>query len=212
MWLRGKIIWHERCPSTSGICRIACYRTVGTRSWCNTFTHMCNKNNLTAFVSYINTRFSRLHIILQKFPRKMFLGFHLLICRPTSNLIITRILLFQNYIHYGDVIMGEMASQITSLTIVYSTVYSGTDHTKHQSSASLAFVREIHRWPRNSPPKWPVTRKMFPFDDVIMTTVDFSVVSLQRFPVCLKFDLTFKLRLPRSRYGNDIVNKITIIW
>ena len=39
---------------------------------------------------------------------------------------------------------------------------------KYQSSASLAFVRGIHRWPVNSPHKWPVTRKMFPFDDVIM--------------------------------------------
>ena len=64
--------------------------------------------------------------------------------------------------------MGTMASQITSLTIVYSTVYSGADQRKHQSSASLAFVRGIHRWPVNSPHKWPVTRKMFPFDDVIM--------------------------------------------
>ena len=64
--------------------------------------------------------------------------------------------------------MGAMASQITSLTIVYSTVDSGVDQRKHQSSASLAFVRRIHRWPVNSPHKWPVTRKMFPFDDVIM--------------------------------------------
>ena len=70
--------------------------------------------------------------------------------------------------HYGDVIMGTMASQITSLIIVYSTVYSGADQRKHQSSASLAFVRGIHRGPVNSPHKWPVTRKMFPFDDVIM--------------------------------------------
>ena len=64
--------------------------------------------------------------------------------------------------------MGLIASQITSLTIVYSTVYSDADHRKHQSSASLAFVRGIHRWPVNSLHKWPVTRKMFPFDDVIM--------------------------------------------
>ena len=42
--------------------------------------------------------------------------------------------------------MGAMASQIISLTIVYSTVYSSADQRKHQSSASLAFVREIHRW------------------------------------------------------------------
>ena len=70
--------------------------------------------------------------------------------------------------HYNDVIMGTIASQITSLTIVYSTVYSDADQSKHQSSASLAFVRGIHRGPVNSPHKWPVTRKMFPFDDVIM--------------------------------------------
>ena len=61
-----------------------------------------------------------------------------------------------------------MASQITSLTIVYSAVYSGADQRKHQSSASLAFVWGIPRGPVNSPHKWPVTRKMFPFDDVIM--------------------------------------------
>ena len=70
--------------------------------------------------------------------------------------------------HYTDVIMSTKASQITSLTIVYSTVYSGADQRKHQSSASLAFVRGIHRWPVNSQHKRPVTRKIFPFDDVIM--------------------------------------------
>ena len=53
--------------------------------------------------------------------------------------------------------MGAMASQITSLTIVYSTVYSGADQRKHQSSASLAFVRGIHRWPVNCPHKGPVS-------------------------------------------------------
>ena len=64
--------------------------------------------------------------------------------------------------------MGEVASQITSLTIVYSTVYSDAYQIKYQSSASLAFVRSIYRGPVNSPHKWAVTRKMFPFDDVIM--------------------------------------------
>ena len=63
--------------------------------------------------------------------------------------------------------MSTMASEITSLTIVYSTVYSGADQRKHQSSASLAFVRGIHRWPHI----WPITQKMFPFDDVILCTV-----------------------------------------
>ena len=75
------------------------------------------------------------------------------------------------YSHYGDVIMGMVASQITSLTIVYSIVYSEADQRKQQSSASLAFVQGIHRGPVNSPHKWPVTRKMFPFDDVIMNII-----------------------------------------
>ena len=70
--------------------------------------------------------------------------------------------------HYGDVIMDAIASQITILTIVYSTVYSDADQRKHHSSASLAFVWGIHRWPVNSPHKWPVTWEMFPFGDVIM--------------------------------------------
>ena len=70
--------------------------------------------------------------------------------------------------HYDDVTMGVIASLITSLTIVYSTIYSDADQRKHQSSASLAFVWGIHRWPVNSPHTWPVMQKMFPFDDIIM--------------------------------------------
>ena len=53
------------------------------------------------------------------------------------------------YTHYCDVIMGTLASQVTSLTTVYSTIHSGADQRKHQRSASLAFVRGIHRWPVN---------------------------------------------------------------
>ena len=71
--------------------------------------------------------------------------------------------------------MSTMASQITSLMIVYSIIYSGADQRKHKSSASLAFVRGIHRWPVNSPREGPVTRKMFPFDDVIMHCVNHIV-------------------------------------
>ena len=63
------------------------------------------------------------------------------------------------YSHYNDVIMGTMASHITSLTIVYSTVYSGADQRQHQSSASLAFVRGIHRWQVNSPHNGPASQK-----------------------------------------------------
>ena len=78
------------------------------------------------------------------------------------------ILLLMIYYHYTDVTMSTVAFQITSLTIVYSTIYSDTDERKHQCSASLALVKGIHRSPVNSPHKGPVTRKMFPFDDVII--------------------------------------------
>ena len=73
--------------------------------------------------------------------------------------------------------MTMLASQITSLTVVYSIVYSGVNQGKHQSSASLAFVREIHRGPVNFPHKWPVTRKMFPFDDVIMNVIVLDIMA-----------------------------------
>ena len=72
--------------------------------------------------------------------------------------------------------MDAIASQITSLTIVYLTVYSGADQRKHQRSASLAFVRGIHRRPVNSPHKWPVTRKMF----ALMTSSCPNVSSAER--------------------------------
>ena len=71
--------------------------------------------------------------------------------------------------HYSDVIVGAVAFQITSLKMVYSTVYSGADQRKHQHSASLADGRGIYRWPVNSTHKGTVTRKISPFDNVIMT-------------------------------------------
>ena len=61
------------------------------------------------------------------------------------------------------------------LTIVYSTIYSGTDQRKHQMSASLAFMWRIHWWPVNFPHK--VTRKTFPSDDVIMATLSCQLSS-----------------------------------
>ena len=67
--------------------------------------------------------------------------------------------------------MTAVASQITVVSIVYSTVCSDADQTKHKRSASLAFVRGIHRWPANSPHKGPVTWKIFPCHDVIMITL-----------------------------------------
>ena len=70
--------------------------------------------------------------------------------------------------HYSDAIMSTIASQITGVSIIYSTICWGADKKNHQSSASLAFVRGIHRWSVNSPHKGPGTRKMFSFDDVII--------------------------------------------
>ena len=81
-------------------------------------------------------------------------------------------------VHYSDGIMSAMASQITSITIVYSIAYSGAHQRKHRRSASLAFMTGIHRWPVNSPHKRPVTRKMVPFDDVVMRR-DTAVMGLR---------------------------------
>ena len=94
--------------------------------------------------------------------------------------------------HYDDVIMDWIASQITSLPVVCSIVYSGVNQRKHQSSASLAFVREIHRGPVNFPHKWPVTRKMFTFDDVIMYTskIHSGVIT---YPVTIVPNVTTKI-------------------
>ena len=73
-----------------------------------------------------------------------------------------------NKSHYIDVIMGAIASQITGVSIAYSTVCSGVEQRNHQNSVPLAVLRWIQQCPVNSPCKGPVTRKMFPFDDVIM--------------------------------------------
>ena len=64
--------------------------------------------------------------------------------------------------------MGAMASQITGVSIVHSTVYPGADQRKKQSSALLAIVRAIHQWLVNSSQKGSVTRKMFTFGEIIM--------------------------------------------
>ena len=104
------------------------------------------------------------------------------LCHRTAENMVSTMLIITACVHYTDVIMGAMASQITSLTMVYSTVYSGADPRKHQSSASLAFVRGIHRSPVNPPHKWPVMRKIFPFDDVVMWPIVYHFY--QRCGVC----------------------------
>ena len=74
---------------------------------------------------------------------------------------------------------------------LYSNVYSGADQRKHQSSVSLAFVRGIHRWPVNCPHKWPVTRKIFPFDDVIMYATVYELISLKFCRISFWFNFYF---------------------
>ena len=127
----------------------------------NTYMSRYNSGNMSiakAYQLWIDTYLNRHVIWIENKLNRFDIGNELLNLLSSSGPV--------NLWHYHDVIMGAMASQITSLIIVYSTVSSGADQRKHQSSASLAlaFVLGIHLWPVNSPHKWPVTRKMFPFD------------------------------------------------
>ena len=114
--------------------------------------------------------------------------------------------------HYKDVIMSTMASQITSRAIVYSTACSGSDQRKHQSSASLAFVRGIHRWTVNSPRKGPVTRKMFPFDDVIMRSLIWMTRTRSDIAVFLDVASTSSMILLTITYKNQIIWNIHVTY
>ena len=88
----------------------------------------------------------------------------------------------ENDAHYNDVIMSALASQITGVSAVYSTVFSGADLRKYQSSSSVVFVCVCEGGGGGGggggefSHKGPVTRKMFPFDVVIVefrNTVEF---------------------------------------
>ena len=108
--------------------------------------------------------------------------------------------------------MGAMTSQITSLTIVHSTVYSGADQRKHQSSGLLTFVRV--RSPVNSPHKWAVTRKMFPFYDVIMVWYR-SVVAcstLVQSTMAWRRQATSHDPLPESMITQDLWYQMWLIY
>ena len=105
----------------------------------------------------------------------------------TNCQILSNICLAKYVIHYGDVTMSAMTSQFTGVWIVYSP-FVHTQIRKHQSSASLAFVRGIHRWPVNSPHKRPVTRKMFTFEDVIIWY--YNCVTNCRHGTCMGFITT----------------------
>ena len=101
--------------------------------------------------------------------------------------------------------MVAMASQTTSLTIVYLTVYSSADQRKHQSTASLAFLRGIHWSPVNSPHKWPVTQETFPFDDVIICLWQRRDASVSQDSVCFQSSISSHVRrvLAKQTFGWD---------
>ena len=122
--------------------------------------------SLPTLISY----FGNIHYVMHRRQPARYINFSLFWCDGIFRLWGQCHACWCSGSHYSDVI--KMASWITSLTTVYSTVHSADK--KYQSSASLAFVRGIHRWPVNSPHKWPVTRKMFPSDDVIMHRQWFS--------------------------------------
>ena len=115
--------------------------------------------------------------------------------------------------HYNDVIMSTMASQTSSLPIVSSTVYSRCRPKKHQSSAQLAFVWGIHRWPVNSPHKGPLKRKMFPFDDVIMgyfSTDDVWLYAHQHVAVNMSITAPFSLVWTFQLWNNTVIRRLYI--
>ena len=93
-------------------------------------------------------------------------------------------------IHYSDVAMSPFASQITSVSIVYSTVCSGADQRQHQSPASLTVVRGIHWWLVIYPNKRPLTRKMYPLDDVIMNNMSSTMINLLPKHICQQAKLS----------------------
>ena len=125
----------------------------------------------------------------------------------------------QNYSkHYCGVIMSAMASQITCVSIVCSAVCSGAGQRKHQSSASLAFVRGIQWWPVDSPHKGPVTQKMFPFDDVIVKWYKISIhelIDIDLQPQCVKVWISLPLEsITKHQHVCKILNvsKISSKW
>ena len=84
-------------------------------------------------------------------------------------------------LHYNDVIMSALASQITGVSIVCSMVGSGADQRKHQSSASLAYVRGIHRWQVNSPNKKASKAENV---SIIVTIASSRLLRCQKYEMC----------------------------
>ena len=168
-------------------------------SLCNDCCRLMEKLTIARDMQYksFQTRFITSPHISSNFVKctwsiKVFIWIGGKICDIVTEIDSTSVADFTNnhhlYVITKNVIMSAMVSQTTSLTIVYLTVSSGTYQKKHQSSASLAFVRGIHRWPVNSPHKGPETRKMSPFDDVIIFSVTTRLISI--YTDCLSWSCT----------------------
>ena len=136
-------------------------RDMGCRSWMQSLTEVVSLLKLLFSVYYRVIDYRDISRVYNNGHRSE---------APCSKVNYCWRLIWSRQFHHSDVVMSAMASQITGVTIVYPTVSSGADQRKHQSSASLAFVRGIHLWPVNSSHKGPVTRKMFPSGDVIMSS------------------------------------------
>ena len=87
-------------------------------------------------------------------------------------LLVTNVSVLCHLPHSRSLLIQSDINKQTGVSIVSSTACSGVNQRKHRSTASLAFVRGIQRRPLDSPHKGPVTRKMFPFDDVIKLMLD----------------------------------------
>ena len=106
---------------------------------------------------------------------------------------------WQGYCHYNDVMMSPMASQITSLMIVYSTVYSGADQ-KISNLCVTGLCEENSPVTVNSQHRGPVTRKMLPFDDAIMVVLQFASIFFRMKRRCLLLGRINSVRL----YGTAV--------
>ena len=137
---------------------------------------------------WINTLLCAMNIWAQ-FPLSTMLNGYSLhlksVWHTSSNLVCSGNRLMGHYlighiqpIHYSDVIISATASEVTTVSIVCSTVCSETDQRIQQSSAPLAFMKGIHRWQVYSPHKRPVARKSLSFHDVIMINVIWKGTSL----------------------------------
>ena len=119
--------------------------------------------------------------------------------------------------HYSDVIMSSMASQMASLMIVYFTFYAGADQRRHQSPASLAFVRGIQQWHVDSPHKGPVTRFALRFvggrpldSTVVQAPVKFRLFSNSRDRLTKTYDVTIPWY--RKSHTKIKISKMPILW